>query len=106
MLDENVDRIWRDHDFHRIVNGHDPRHAGRLAGVGGIAALATRSLVGEACIEDGGRVRRQRRLLFPALDLGLVIAGLAHYAWNRNTPPLALEVRIFGLVKGTRIPGR
>jgi len=42
MLDENVDRIWRDHDFHRIVNGHDPRHAGRLAGVGGIAALGTR----------------------------------------------------------------
>ena len=99
VLHQDVRGLRRDHELHRLVGGHDPRHPGRQAGRGRIDALAAGRLVLEVLLEDELVFRRQRRLLAVAGRLRLVERGLAGDAGKPHPVPLAPEIRILRLIE-------
>src|SRR5262249_12293456 len=95
VLDQDVGGLGRDDDFHRVVDVHYPRHAGREAGIGRVVALPAARLVRPAGGVNGLVLLGQRRLLIVAWATGVVTrrAGV-------GTPPLAFPVGIFRFIEG------
>src|SRR5215467_11120877 len=102
VIDPDVSRLRQHDDFHRTIDRHHGRHAGRQAGdAGEPVALGAFGLVGDALLENLLIFGRQRRLLTQPPWLGRIECGLATHA-EPDRDPLAREIRIFGIIEGLR----
>src|SRR6516165_4842007 len=89
MLDQNVRRIWSDHDLHLSIAVGNPRHTGRYAGEGRRRPLSAGQLVDNIRLEDRLVLGKKRRLLSSSPGLvGIEPHRATDYA------PLALEIWI------------
>src|SRR5262249_4690899 len=74
---------------------------------GGFAGWAARGLIGEVRLEDRLIFGRQRRLLARSGRLmRIVLDATVHAARHGDAAPLALQVRIFGVIERLRADGR
>src|SRR5262252_701481 len=106
-LHQNISRAGSDHDFHRPVGNHDPRHARRKASRCRIDTLPAERLVGEIGLVDRLILRRQRWFLSEAEVPGRGLAGVvakSSIAATEETrvagaAPLTLEVGILAFIE-------
>ena len=94
-LEMHIGDVRQDDEFDRPGDRHHPRHAVGAAGHEVVAALSAGGLVGEARLQNGLILRRQRRLLPATGRLGLIPLE----SDPARPPPLPRPVRIFGLVE-------
>src|SRR6516164_4107172 len=88
-FEQDVSDIRLDHDLHRHVERHDPRHAAWPAGAR-VVEMSSCSRLGEIGFENGLIFRGQRRLLTGAERF----RRIPHEHWAAG-PPLALPIGIF-----------
>ena len=103
VLDQEIGHLRRDEDLDRREGRHDPRHAGREAGVGRVGALPAGGLVLRGWPRRSPDIPASAAPAGPApLTLRRVVGRLAGDAGDGDAAPRTLPIRILRLVEGER----